>query len=300
MQNVSLIEDGIRTAVAIGKFDGMHLGHMKLLNEIRAFRDRGFRSLVFTFESPVADFFTGERSRVLTPGNEKIRLLEEAGIDYLYMMPVNKDTVSCEPETFIREILMQRLKAGVIAAGSDLSFGDRGAGDMALLRSLSAAGGGGLDYTVAEIEKVRYGDKAISSTLVRDAVAAGNMESARAMLGRPYSIEGEVVHGRQLGRKIGMPTANLIPRDDKLMPPFGVYLSCTDTEYGSFRGITNIGRKPTVKDDDAVTAETHLFDFDSDIYGENIRVGLYRFVRPEMKFDSIEALKIQMKKDMMA
>ncbi|MBQ7584554.1 MAG: bifunctional riboflavin kinase/FAD synthetase [Lachnospiraceae bacterium] len=294
-----MIKDGVRTAVAIGKFDGMHLGHMKLLQETASYRDKGYSSLVFTFESPVADFFTGERSRVLTPNSEKERLLLEAGIDYLYMMPVNRQTVSCDPEAFVREILVGRLKAGVIAAGSDLSFGDRGAGDMALLKRLSAGYGGDLDYEVSEIEKVRYRGEAISSSLIRDAVASGDMERAADMLGRPYLIEGRVVHGRKLGKSIGMPTANQIPADDKLVPPYGVYASEVEMDGRLCRGITNIGMKPTVKDDDAVTAETHIFDFDRDIYGENIRVGLLRFIRPEMKFESLAALKAQMEKDMM-
>ncbi len=119
------------------------------------------------------------------------------------------------------------------------------------------------------------------------------------MLGRLYSIEGEVVQGRKLGRSLGLPTANQIPPADKLMPPYGVYGSEIVIGGEHFRGITNIGMKPTVKDDDAVTAETHIFDLDRDIYGCDIRVGLKRFIRPEMKFDSLEALKAQMRKDMM-
>ncbi len=173
-----MIEDGIRTAVAIGKFDGMHLGHGKLLKEIASFRDKGFKSLVLTFESPVSDYFTGERSRLLTPNSEKERLLSEAGIDYLYMMPVNKRMVSYPPEAFVKEVLVDELKAGVIACGADLSFGDRGAGDLGLLRQLSAQYGGSLDYTVSEIEKVRYGGVDISSSLIREAVSAGDMERA--------------------------------------------------------------------------------------------------------------------------
>lgn len=299
MQIVSGIEEGTKTAVAIGKFDGVHSGHKRLIDEIISYRDRGFRSLVFTFESPVGDFFTGEKSRSLTPNSEKIRLLDEAGVDFLYMMPVKSETVSCDPERFVRDILVSRLNAGVIAAGSDLSFGDRGAGDMALLKSLSKEGGGDLPYTVSEIEKVRYKGEDISSTLVRDAVCRGDMERVADMLGRPYAIEQTVVHGDHLGKSIGMPTANQIPPDDKLLPPYGVYASTVYTGEGVFRGITNIGVKPTVHDSESVSAETHIFDFDRDIYGESIRVGLKRFIRSEMRFPDIEALKKQMEKDIM-
>ncbi len=299
MQTVSYVEEGIRTAVAIGKFDGVHLGHKRLIDEIISFRDRGFRSLVFTFESPVGDFFTGQMSRSLTPNKEKIRLLEEAGVDYLYMMPVNRDTVSCDPGSFVRDILVSRLKAGVIAAGSDLSFGDKGEGDMALVRRMSEGGSGNLPYDVSEIEKVRYGGEVISSSLIRDAVCNGNMEKACDMLGRPYAIEEEVVHGNHLGKTIGIPTANQIPPEDKLLPPYGVYASTVEVGNETFSGITNIGVKPTVNNDESVTSETHIFGLGRDIYGESIRVGLRRFIRKEMRFSDLDALKKQMELDIM-
>ncbi|MBQ9360582.1 MAG: bifunctional riboflavin kinase/FAD synthetase [Lachnospiraceae bacterium] len=298
MQVVSGIADGISTAVAIGKFDGMHLGHEKLLKEIKAYRSEGLYSLVFTFEKPVADFFTGDQSGVLTTNDEKLALLEEAGIDYVYMMPVNKDTVSYEPEAFVREMLISRLHARVIAAGADLSFGDKGAGDMELLKRLSDAGSAKNRFKAVQIDKVMYEGEEISSTLVRDAVSIGNMERAGAMLGRPYFLHGEVVHGRKLGRTIGIPTANLIPDADKLMPPFGVYHSRIRLDDGrSFKGITNIGVKPTIKDDKAVTAETHIFDFDEDIYGRKIQVSLCHFERREMKFEGMDELIKQMEED---
>lgn len=298
MQVVSGIAEGVTTAVAIGKFDGMHLGHEKLLEEIRSYRREGLYSLVFTFEKPVADFFTREQSGVLTTNDEKLALLEEAGIDYVYMMPVNKDTVAYEPEAFVREMLISRLHARVIAAGADLSFGDKGAGDMELLKRLSDAGSAKKSFKAVQIDKVMYEGEEISSTLVRDAVSIGNMERAGAMLGRPYSLHGEVVHGRKLGRTIGIPTANLIPREDKLMPPFGVYHSRIRLDDGrTLKGITNIGVKPTIKDDKAITAETHIFDFDEDIYGRNIQVSLCHFERREMKFESMDELKRQMEED---
>lgn len=293
-----MIKDDIRTAVAIGKFDGMHLGHKKLLDEIRSYKERGFYSLVFTFESPISDYFTGDRSRVLTTNSEKLKLMEDAGIDYVYMMPVNKDTISYEPYSFIKEMLVARLHAGVIAAGDDLSFGNGGAGNMELLMSCSRENGGELDYHAKGITKVMYEGEAISSSLIREAISKGRMERAQAMLGRPYSINGKVMHGRKLGRTIGMPTANQIPDEDKLIPPYGVYRSVAVIEGREYKGITNIGIKPTVKDDEAVTAETHILDFDRDIYGEDIEVRLCRFIRPEMKFDSLKRLKEQMMIDM--
>lgn len=294
MEIVSGIDKKIRTAVAIGKFDGVHKGHMKLLEEIRSCEGEGLVPLVFTFKGSVSDFYSGNKSRLLTTDDEKLKLLEEAGIGRVYVMSVNKDTVSYEPESFVRDILIGKLNAGLIAAGRDLSFGYKGRGDMALLESLSD---GGRLYRTTAIEKVKYEDEVISSSLIRAEVSAGRMERAEAMLGRPYSLSGEVVHGRKLGRTIGIPTANLIPDEEKLMPPYGVYASKIWHGTRTFRGITNIGVKPTVSDEPCVTAETHIFDFDEMIYGDRIEVGLLKFVRSEMKFADLDALKTQMEAD---
>ncbi|MBQ7259955.1 MAG: bifunctional riboflavin kinase/FAD synthetase [Lachnospiraceae bacterium] len=294
MQIVSGIDKNVRTAIAIGKFDGVHKGHMKLLHEIISHRDEGLLPLVFTFKGSVSDFYSGNKSRVLTTDEEKLKLLEDAGIGSVYMMSINKDTVSYDPEAFVREILVEKLHAGLIAAGGDLSFGYKGRGNMSLLERLSE---GGALYRTAAIEKVKHEDQVISSTLIRNEVSSGNMERAGAMLGRAYSLEGMVVHGKKLGRTIGIPTANVIPDDEKLMPPFGVYSSVVELGDRQFKGITNIGVKPTVSDEPCVTAETHIFDFDEDIYGAGIRVSLVRFVRPEKKFGDIDSLKEQMLTD---
>ncbi len=281
------------TAVAIGKFDGIHKGHQKLIDVIDSYKAEGLRSLVFTFEKPVADYFTGCRSSVLTTDHEKIVYLEDTGVDYLYIMPVVSETVSYEPVYFIRDILFKGLHARVIAAGNDLSFGDKGAGNMELLREYSSKTG----YRAVEIEKILYKDRELSSTLVREAVSRGEMEEVKEMLGRPYSIDGTVSCGKKLGRTIDMPTANIIPEDHKLMPPFGVYFSNVCIEGKEYSGITNIGVKPTVTDENKVTAETYIYDMNEDIYGKKISVRLQHFVRKEMKFPNIGMLKKQMHDD---
>ena len=294
MQIVSGIDENKRTAIAIGKFDGVHRGHIKLLEEIVSHRDEGLMPLVFTFKGSVSDFYSGNKSRVLTTDSEKLSLLEEAGIETVYMMSINKDTVSCDPEAFVREILVNKLHAGLIAAGEDLSFGYKGRGDMALLDRLSDEG---RLYRTASIDKVKHEGQIISSTLIREEVSSGKMERAGVMLGRSYSLEGMVVHGKKLGRTIGIPTANVIPDDEKLMPPYGVYSSEVWIGDRQYEGITNIGVKPTVSDEPCVTAETHIFDFDEDIYGAGIRISLSRFVRGEKKFGNLDSLKEQMLAD---
>ena len=281
------------TAVAIGKFDGVHPGHRKLLSEIKKEKGKGLSSLVFTFERSVGDLFSGTRSPVITTNEEKIRIFEEEGIDLLYIMPVDHHTVSIEPESFVRDILAEGLSARMIAAGPDLSFGDGGRGDMKLLMRLSDE----LSMDVREIEKVRYEGEEISSTLIRDAILEGDMERTSGMLGRPYSIRGEVIRGKQLGRKIGMPTANTEFPEEKILPPKGVYFSRVYLKDRILKGITNIGIRPTVSDGDRVNAETHIFDHEGDIYGETIKVELLKYHRGEKRFDDIEKLKKQMYDD---
>lgn len=182
-----------KTAVAIGKFDGLHLGHARLLEEVRKKSREGFHSLAFTFDKPITDFFSGQSQPLLTTNNEKEEYLRDIGIDYEFVLPVNKETVAIEPEDFIR-LLSEKLNAGFIAAGGDISFGAGGRGDMELLRGLSSKYG----YEFCEVEKVRFGDEVISSTMIRRFVQEGKMEMAQAALGRPYSIDGMVRQGRRL------------------------------------------------------------------------------------------------------
>lgn len=282
-----------KTAVAIGKFDGIHAGHQKLLGEILSYREKGLKTAVFTFEKPLSTFFTGKGS-VLTTNQEKEEFLTDAGIDVLVEFPVNEKTVSLEPEEFIRDILKERMNAGVVAAGPDCSYGYRGRGDFALLQKM----GQELSFDTVMVEKELYEGREISSTFVRSEVEKGSMELVEHLLKRPYSIYGRVMHGRKLGRQLSMPTLNLLPDKNKLLPPFGVYMSRVKVGTQEFDGITNIGFKPTVTDQRIPGVETYLYDFDDDLYGENIEVSLLHFERPERKFASVSELKEHLKKDL--
>ncbi len=319
-----------RTVVAIGKFDGIHRGHEKLLGLLREYGRQGYVTCVFSFESSLNAFFSGEKASLLTTEAEKEETLRELGVDILANYPVNSKSVAVLPEDFVRKVLCSQLGAGIIISGPDCSFGARGAGDLALLEKMGAE----CDFRAICVEKVTetfeeynkytqensgecaeadrgslqgcqdYGmtqqdfPVEISSTYVRQEIVAGHMEHAAYLLGKPYSIEGTVVHGRKLGRTMSMPTVNIVPESDKLLPPFGVYFSKIYIGTAEYSGITNVGRKPTVNDTPAVTAETYIYDFDDDLYGENLKVELLKFARPEMKFESVEALKTQMAKDL--
>ncbi len=285
---------GAKTAVAIGKFDGIHLGHKKLLNLILEQKKDSLKSVVFTFDPPPEEFFTGSRIPQLFTRFEKRAAFEEIGIDILIEFPLTAKTAATPPEEFVRDILVRQIGADYIAAGTDVSFGDKGRGDQYLLKNLSRE----LGYELGLIDKVRIDGSEVSSTRVRNEVADGNMPMVKRLLGYNYSICGTVEHGRHIGHTIGVPTVNIIPQAGKLLPPFGVYSSRVYLGTKVYDGMTNIGRKPTISDREQVGVETYIYDFDSDAYGQLLKVELIRFVRPEMKFDSLEQLKNQIKSDL--
>lgn len=284
------------TAVAIGKFDGFHIGHQKLLKQLMNYKKDGLQTVVFTFFPSPACLFSKDTFRELTIRKEKRMIFERAGVDVLIEYPFNRETAAIAPKAFIEEILVNKLHAKCIVAGADITFGDKGAGNKELLCSEAEKYG----MTIEIIEKVRYHNMEISSTLVRDAVQEGRIEDANRYLGIPYHIFGKVSAGKQIGRTIGMPTVNIYPYEEKLLPPFGVYFSEVDVEGRRYRGITNIGIKPTVTDEKKISVETFLYNFSEDIYGKEICVYLFHYRRPEMRFENIDALKTQMESDIEA
>lgn len=293
------------TAAAIGKFDGFHMGHQKLLRQLREQKDQGLSSAVFTFVPSPASFFGKELVRELSTVAEKRRIFEQSGVDYLIEFPFIRETADMEPEAFIRDVLAGMMNARCVVAGEDVSYGRRGAGDCALLQKKAETYG----YQVFIIDKVLYGGREVSSTYVREAVKEGNMALVAALLGTPYYVGGEIVHGKRLGRTLGMPTVNLLPPQEKLLPPKGVYYSYaylhSRSKNRSYDGmqlpaITNIGTKPTVNNANQMGAETYLYDFNADVYGEYIEVYLLEHKRPEMRFGSVEELKAQMQEDIAA
>lgn len=282
-----------KSCVAIGKFDGIHVGHSALLAQMAEAKKDGFLSVIFTFTPSPYEFFTGEKQPELMTVMEKRRAFEAMGIDVLWEFPMNGATAAIDPVEFIRNILVRQLHAGVIVAGDDLSFGNQGAGDADLLKRYAVEYG----YEVNIISKVCLYGKAVSSTYVRNEVRSGNMENVAVLLGKPYSIMGTVLHGNRLGRKMQMPTVNLVPEADKLLPPFGVYYARVRIDDKVYDGITNIGRKPTVSDKPVVGVETYLYDFHGDLYDKEIEVMLLAYKRPEKKFENVEALAAQLKAD---
>ena len=284
-------------AVAIGKFDGIHVGHQALLKKILDKKQDGMQAVVFTFSPSPEEFFRGVELPVIDTIEEKRENFRRMGIDLLIEYPLTKESAAISPEDFMQKILWEKLHAGYVVSGTDLSFGDKGRGNAQMLSSFAKEH----SFIYEEIEKVcidvEEGEQEVSSTAVREAVVRGDMDIVMKMLGRAYRIGGEVVHGKALGRTIQVPTVNIIPQKQKLLPPKGVYATVSYFDGRQILGVTNIGCKPTVSDEERIGVETHLFDFDEEIYGEYIVTWLLHYIRPEMKFDSLKALVDQLKQD---
>lgn len=282
------------SAVAIGKFDGIHSGHRLLIKDLLdKAKESGLDSVIFTFFPSPESFFSGRALPELTTVSEKREMFEKLGVDILIEFPINQRTAATDPEVFIRQYLCEQMKAQYIVAGTDVSYGDKGRGDARLLMNLSKKCG----YEYKLFDKVTYDGSEISSTRIREAVANADMELATALLGSPYQISGIVAHGRHLGTTLGMPTANVYIPPDKLIGPRGVYLTRILIDGIWYAAVSNIGVKPTVTDDNLMCIETYICNFDGDIYGKKVDVELLKFCRPEMKFSSVDELRKQMERD---
>jgi riboflavin kinase/FMN adenylyltransferase len=248
---------------------------------------------VFTFDPAPAVLFGTSDGRELTTREEKRLLFERMGVDILIEFPLSATTAAITPQDFVTEVLAKQMNVRFVAAGSDLSFGAMGAGDAKLLERL----GGELGFETRVIDKVCLEGHEVSSTYVRSLVESGDMESVEMLLGMPYPVLGTVVQGKQIGRTIGFPTVNILPPSNKLLPPNGVYFSRVRHGEKSYRAISNVGCKPTVSDEKIMGVESYLYDFDEELYGEEIEVYLLQFRRPERRFDGIGALKKQLEED---
>lgn len=279
-------------AVSLGKFDGLHRGHRKLIEKVLEQKKRGCKSAIITFDRPPGSFAGGYPGSLLTTNGERHDFMEKNGIDCLVEIAFTPEIMGMEPEAFIQWIV-EKLSIAYFAVGEDFRFGCGRRGDPGLLRRLGAE----LGFAVDVIPKERDGEDVISSTLIRQEIREGNIERANRLLGYPFTIKGEVLHGRKLGRTLGMPTTNLIPQKEKLLPPNGVYVSRTLIGERRYPGVTNIGYKPTVGAETVKGVETYIFGFEGDLYGRTVDVELFHYRRPEMKFESVDALKHQMEQD---
>ena len=273
-----------RSAVTLGKFDGLHLGHQKLIDKIISYASDECESIVCAFDMHRDSLMTGrERREHLEPK-----------VDWLIDQPFTKSLREMEAEEFIDRILYKVLRAAHIVVGTDFSFGYGKRGNAALLQEMADQYG----YTVDVIEKERYLGTVISSTYIKDALAQGDVKLAERLLGYPYEMTGIVRHGKQLGRTLGVPTMNIEPEKNKILPRFGVYACRVRIDGKWYDAVGNAGIKPTVTDEQRRLLEVFVYGYDGDAYGKEITAQFCEFERPETKFGSVEELKNNVMRDM--
>ena len=288
------------TVVAVGKFDGEHRGHQKIIaTMLTVAREQGLKTAIFTFGTPPAAVVSGQRRPQILTNEERRERLHQAGIDYIVEYPFDAEIAAMDGEDFVREILLGAMRMRAIVGGEDLRFGKAGAVNAAKLKSL----GERLHFSVYIIQKETEAGEEISSSLIREALAAGDMAKANILLGMPYTAEGVVQHGNGIGNRIlGFPTINLLLPAGKLLPRRGVYLTETVLPDGrTFRSITNVGTNPSVEQDHLshrLRLESFLLDFSGNLYDTRVRLRFLRFIRPEKKFASLTALKQQIMADL--
>lgn len=287
------LEEGTYSYVALGSFDGLHSGHLSLVNKIieLANENKG-RSIVYTFKNHPRTLIKGATPPKLLMDNEsKEEILEALGVDLIYFEEFNEEYMKLTPEGFIK-YLCEKFKVKGIVVGFNYRFGYKNVGNIEMLKELSTKYG----YELYVMEPCNYENEVISSTRIRDELLNGNVDKAMKMLNRPYIIKGKVVHGKKLGRTIGFPTANLDYSKEALIPRKGVYYTNVQWQGKIYKGITSVGNNPTVNGD-KLTIETYILDFNNDLYGHNIKVYFIKKIRDEKKFNSIDDLVIQLKKD---
>ena len=290
-------EDLGPSAVALGNFDGVHKGHQALIKKcVEEAESRGLCSVVFTFlNHPINEIAGKCVVKSIMTLREKAQAVEALGVDVMVAIPFIDKVRTSSPENFAKHILSEDLHAVHAVCGFNYSFGYKGAGDPAALRAYGERFG----FDVTVMEEYDIDARTVSSTLVRQKLAEGDVKAFEHLTGRKYVLSGKVIHGEHLGRKMGFPTVNLALNNDMALPDNGVYITYIYVNDQKYPSVTNVGNKPSIGQF-AKNAETHIFDFSGDIYGQNIRVEFIDMLRPEIKFRNMEELSAQIDRDCVA
>ena len=298
LKDISEFEYDKKSAVTVGTFDGIHLGHKEIIEKLNSVKDsKGLRSIVITFE-PHPQIVLRNRVqdiKILSTLEEKLEIFKDLGIDIVYVINFTKDFSETTAEDFYKKYLIDKIGLNDLILGYDHMFGKNREGNFDTLKTLSEK----YDFTVDKVEEFKIDGEHISSTVIRHLLTEeGNVKKVNRILGRHYSLEGKVVAGKKLGKELGYPTANIdLTNKYKLIPKIGVYAAEVLIEGKKYFGMMSIGKNPTVTDDESIKLEVNIFDFDRDIYGKEIKVNLIEYIRDEKKFDSLEDLKKQMSLD---
>ncbi len=282
-----------KTSLALGNFDGVHLGHQELIRRtVNTARELGLKSAVFTFANhPKTITAKGEFKSILY-ADEKAEILEKIGVDYLFSMDFTPEIQNLSPVDFIDKLLIQRFGMAQAFCGFNYRFGFKAQGDPSVLMKEGIDRG----FAIHVLEPFKINGVLVSSTMIRELIEEGKMEECATFMGRHYAVDGEVVVGNKLGKSIGFPTSNILIDEDMITPPNGVYVTACTYNGVRYPSVTNVGVKPTIGEFKK-NIETHIFQFDKELYGKNIRVEFLKKIRPEYKFQSVESLSQQIQKD---
>ena len=280
--------------LALGNFDGVHRGHRKILERVcRVAGERGATSVVMTFDPhPPRVVRPDKAPSLLMTKPQKLEAIADAGVQGAAIVRFTADLSHWDPETFVRNVLVNWLHVGEVWVGANFLFGRDRSGNFSMLRVLGSRYG----FKAEKIDPVRYKDFVVSSTRVRRLVSEGRVDEAGALLGHQYFVDGTVMRGDQRGRTLGFPTANLCS-ENELSPPHGVYATTARVGALVYPSVTNVGTRPTVDQSGRTVVETHIFNLDRDLYGQPVRIGFVQRLRDERAFESLDALRAQIDAD---
>lgn len=282
------------SVIALGNFDGVHKGHIALINKaIENAKKLNIKSSILLFNEHTDNLVKLGKKEIITNNNTKLKILENLGIDLIYLINFTREFMSYSPIKFLDYFLAKNLKIKGVVVGYDYTYGYKKSGNVELLNKNK-----NLFESIEVIDQISYNGEKISSSLIRKLIEGGKIKEANFLLSRPYKLIGKIIHAKGLGKKMGYPTANLKLIDNFVIPKFGVYDSDIIIKGKRFKASTNIGTNPTVEND-GVKIESHILDFTRDIYGYTVELELLDFVRPELKFNSVEELFDQIEKDVL-
>ena len=291
-RNLAEIQDIEKTAVALGNFDGIHKGHQVLIKKaVKTAEEKGIKSAVFTFSNHPRNVIAGNSVvRNIIYEDEKIEILEEMGVDYLFSISF-EEIMKLSPQDFVDKVLIERFRIDTAVCGFNFTYGYKAAATADMLRGMAAG-----RFNVAVVDPVKVNGQVVSSTLIREKIMNGDVEAVPELLGRNFTIRGTVIHGNEIGRTIGFPTCNIVIDESMAALPNGVYMTYCYVEGVKYCSITNVGNKPTIGEY-GKNIETNIFNFNENIYDKKITVEFLKKIRDEQKFDDLEALKKQIHDD---
>ena len=286
-------EERFNTAIALGNFDGLHLGHQKLINSmVIKSRKLGVKPSLLLFKNHTKTTIDKNRPKIITNNEQKFRLAKNLGIEIIYLLDFDEKLMRLSGEEFIRNIILEKMNGKLLTVGFDYRFGYKASGDANYLVEL----GEKYDFDVIVVEPVYIENNVVSSSNIRELISIGKIEETRKKLGRPYSFIGKVVPGSNRGNKLGFPTANIELIDNYVVPKTGVYITNTIIDNNRYISATNIGYNPTFNEN-ILKIETHILNFDGNIYGKILEIEFLEFIRDDIKFDNTNDLIEQMRLD---